>query len=75
MVLENLPDDMDSAELRELGMDHAKNGKCLRAEIVKRGFGEMEFTTADALANAIKELDNRRFQGGADRLRVYEKRN
>lgn len=71
--MENLPRDMESAELKEIADDFAKSGKLASATILRKGEGELEYTTIEDMREAIKKLERRRFAGGDERLHAYEK--
>lgn len=71
MMIENLPKDMESQELKELASDF---GDCVSAKIISSGFGEVSYASAQDMSAAVKKLDRRRFDGGDVRLKAYEKR-
>jgi len=79
IVVENLPEDMDSRELKDIAEDFAKIGKVVSANVLGRRSGELEFTAAEDAAEAIKKLDGRRVKAStstiqAERLKAYTKR-
>lgn len=72
--IENLPEDIGWQELKNLGTDFAKQGKCTFSRTNRDHTGVLEFTSFDDMSHAIQELDGRRFSGDANRLVAYEER-
>lgn len=73
VMLENLPSDMKQEELHDVGSDfgHVVRSRLWEQGDVKHGF--LEYQRRSEVQNAIGELDGRRMQGWARRLKAYIK--
>merc|ERR1712217_132833 len=72
VTIENLPDDMGRAELKELGQDYGSSVTYARTYFLDRvNCGLIEFQDKYEADMAVKELDDRRIEGSRGRLRAY----
>merc|ERR1712232_831141 len=71
ITVENLPADMGWSELKELVKDHGPSLTFARTFEYRNTYcGMVEFENREDAEAVFRELDNRRIEGGKDRLRV-----
>jgi len=61
-------------ELKDLGNQFAKVGKCTFSRTLRDGQGVLEYSAVEDMELAIKELDGRRFTSSSTRLTAYEEK-